>query len=292
MYIEFIKAYFLNYLILPILLLGLVILLGFLKKKIQFIKTKELIVYVLVSVLILALPGFLGFYGNAFNPYGYLIASSFYFLFGMVHVNQVFKRFQGKDIPEWQSLSFEGILTALNLLFGMYLFTYIFDWVSPFKGYAFISATCSISYLIPLFFYYSYLQFLKIPFSIYKTWRYEKNKQTTDFEGIDFNKLLVVTVELAKNVKDGNQFRIKAKTLSSGVTFGDWFHKVLEDYNYKNGTTTIELSRDNGEYYDWVFYLKRSLFHFKKYIDFDLDISQNKIKENDIIICKRVSEYK
>lgn len=292
MHIEFIKAFFIHYLLVPIVLVVLAFLLVFLKKKLPFIKSKELIIYLLVGGLLLGLPGLFGFAGNTFNPFWYLIASILYFLLGWMHLNQLHKRFQALDVPEGLSMFFELTITVFIMLLGALLFTYLFDWLSPFKGYAWLSASCSLTFLIPLLFSYSYDQFLKIPFSIYKAWKYDINKQVSDFDGIDLNKLMVVTLELSKNGGDGNQFRIKAKTLLTGITFGDWFQKVLEDYNFKNATNAIELCKEDGVYYTWIFYVKRSVFHFRHYIDFDLDIAQNKIRENDVISCKRVIEHK
>lgn len=288
--IEFIKAFFIAHLLLPTLLVLLVFPLAFLQKKMPFIKSKEVILYILISGLVLALPGLLGFSGNMFNPYWYLLASLLYFLFGLIHINQLAKRFRGQDVPLRLSKSFEIILTVFILLFGMYLFAYIFDWLSPFKGYAYLSATASIAYLIPLFFYYSYRQFSQIPYSIYKTWSYEVNRNLIDFDGVDLKNLKVVTLELTKNIQDGNQFRIKAKTLTTGATFGDWFQKFLEDYNFKNGANTIELQQEDGTYYHWIFYTKRSFFHFRRYLDFELDMAQNKVRENEVISCRRVIE--
>lgn len=292
MHIEFIKAFFIHYLIIPTVLVVLVFVLILLKKKLPFVKSKELILYLLIGGILLGLPGVFGFAGNTFNPYWYLIASILYFLLGWIHLNQIGKRFQAQDVSTGLLLLFELTITVFTLLFGVLLFTYLFDWLSPFRGYALLSASCSLTFLIPLLFSYSYVQFLKIPFSIYKAWNYDKNKQLIDFDGFDLNKLMVVTLELSKNGGDGNQFRIKAKTLLTGITYGDWFQKVLEDYNFKNATNAIELCNEEGVYYTWIFYVKRSLFHFRHYIDFDLDMAQNSIRENDVIICKRVIEYK
>lgn len=292
MQIDYIKAFFVTHLLLPTLLLFFVLPLALLKQKMPFIKIKEVVCYVLINGIVLALPGLLGFSGNTFSPYWYLIASVIYFLFGLIHLNQIQKRFQGQDVPKGLAKAFEVSLTVCNLVLGVYLFVYVFDWLSPFKGYAYIAATSSIFYTIPLLFYYSYVQFLQIPFSIYKTWSYDVNKQVGDFNGVDLTRLMIVTVELTKNVNDGNQFQIKAKTLTNGVTFGDWFQKVLDDYNFKHGTNTIELHDEDGIYYNWIFYTKRSLFHFRSYLDFDLDISKNRLRENDVISCKRVVENK
>ncbi|MBB1149212.1 hypothetical protein H4K35_03540 [Myroides sp. NP-2] len=292
MHIEFIKAFFLEHLIIPTVLIVLAFLLVYLKKKLPFIRAKELILYLLVGGVLLGLPGLFGFAGNTFNPYWYLIGSILYFLMGCIHLNQIRKRFQALDVAEGLSTLFEVSISVFMLLFGVLLFTYLFDWLSPFKGYALLSASCSITFFIPLLFGYCFNQFLKIPLSIYKTWNYQLNKQPIDFEGFDLSKLKVVTLELSKNEGEGHQFRIQAKTLGTGITFGDWFQKVLEDYNFKNASYTIELRNEEGVYYAWIFYVKRSMFHLRHYIDFELDITQNKIKENDVIICKRVMEHK
>ena len=292
MYIEFIKAFFLSHLLIPTLLIVLALPLVLLQKKLPFIKLKELFLYLIISGVILSLPGLLGFTGISFNPYWYLIASVLYLLFGWIHLRQLMKRFKGQDVPFWLSVIFELLLTFFTLLLGVYLFTYIFNWLSPFQGYALLSASCSISFLIPLFFYYSYMQLLSIPFSIYRAWRYDVNRNIADFDGFDLTQLKVVSIELAKNVEEGSQFRIKAKMPASGLTFGDWFQKVLDDYNFKNGTNAIALFDEEGLYYTWVFYVKRSFFHLRHYINFDLDSTENKIRENDIIICKRVVENK
>ena len=36
--------------------------------------------------------------------------------------------------------------------------------------------------------------------------------------------------------------------------------------------------------------IKKSVFHFRKFIDFDVDVASNKITEHNVIICKRVSK--
>ncbi|MGG5506984.1 MULTISPECIES: TssN family type VI secretion system protein [unclassified Myroides] len=292
MYIEFIKVFFVSHLLIPIILVFLLFPLAFLKKKIPCIKSKELVFYLLISSCILALPGVLGCTGVEFIPFWYLVGSVLYLLFGWIHLRQLHHRFKTQDSSPWLAVTFELLLTFFSLLLGVYLFTYLFNWLSPFEGHALLSASCSLSFLIPLFFNYSYIQFLTIPFSIYNTWSYEPNKQAIDFDGFDLNKLKVVTIELTKNVGDGNQFRIKAKMLAEGISFGDWFQKVLEDYNFKNRTDQIELNSEEGVYYHWIFYVKRSFFHFRRYIDFEGDSIQNKIKEHDIIVCKRVVENK
>lgn len=108
---------------------------------------------------------------------------------------------------------------------------------------------------------------------------------------VDFDKLMVLNVELSKNLEDQQRFRIKAKTLPTGITYGEWFFRVVDDYNHKNPTSKIQLVDYNNNSYYWIFYIKKSFFSSRKYIDFEKDISSNKISENQVVICKRVIQH-
>ena len=108
---------------------------------------------------------------------------------------------------------------------------------------------------------------------------------------IDFYKLMVLNVELSKNSEDQQRFIVKAKALATGITVGDWFHRVADDYNHKNLNATIKLLDSGNEPYYWIFYIKRSFFSIRKYIDFEHDIITNNINENETVICKRVIRH-
>ncbi len=252
---------------------------------------KVIIIYFLLCSLCLAIPGFFGFAGNLFNPYWYLIAQIIYLIFGIIHVNLLHVYFKKHIDSLSLSILFETLLTLTCMAFGGYLFVLIFDWMSKGTGYSLMAATSVIIFIVPLVFYYCYVQFISIPFDIYKTWRFSPDQKPPDFEGADFDKLMVLNVELSKNLEDANRFRIKAKTLPTGVTFGDWFYRVVDDYNHKNPGSVIHLLDNEKESYYWIFYTKKSFFSFRKYIDFDRDITSNNISENEVVICKRVIHH-
>lgn len=73
-----IKAFFIKYLLLPLMLIVLMTILGVMKKKMPKLKTKVFIFYILIGALCLGLPGLLGFSGNMFNPYWYILAQIIY----------------------------------------------------------------------------------------------------------------------------------------------------------------------------------------------------------------------
>ncbi len=275
----------------PLIAVIMMAILGVIRRNKPAIKIKVIIVYVLLCSLCLAIPGVFGFAGNLFNPYWYLVAQVIFLILGIIHVNLMHNYFRKHIDSVGMSILFESILSLTCIAFGGYLFTLIFNLIGKGNGNAVMSATSMVIFVVPLVFYYCYIQFISIPFDIYKTWKYSPDQRLPDFEGADFDRLMVLNVELSKNLEDANRFRIKAKTLPTGITFGDWFYRVVDDYNHKNPGSIIHLSDVEKEPYYWIFYTKKSFFSFRKYIDFDQDISTNGISENEVVICKRVIQH-
>ncbi|MFV0531929.1 MAG: TssN family type VI secretion system protein [Flavobacteriales bacterium] len=288
---SFVKGVFLRYLLMPLIMVIMVFVLGLIRKGRPAIKIKHIIIYLLLVALSIAIPGFLGFSGNLFSPYWYLISMVIYLVLGTFHVNLLHKYFRKHFQSLWKAILFESILSLTCIAAGGYLFSFIFEWMSKGLGNPFLAVTSGIIFIVPLLFYYCYIQFVSIPFDIYKTWQYDPNQKAHDFRGVDFNKLIVLNVELSKKAEEDQRFNIKAKTLATGITFGDWFFRVVDDYNFKNPQSTISLIDEKGGSYFWIFYVKRSFFSMRKYIDFEQDITDNKLTEHETIICKRVINH-
>lgn len=286
-----IKSVFLRYIIMPLFAVIMMGIMAFIRKNTPAIQLKHIIVYVLISSLCLAIPGFFGLAGNTFNPYWYITTQVIVFGLGILHVNLLHHYFRKHFISTTKSIVFECILTITSLVAGGYLFVMIFKWISKDLGNPYMAASSLLTFFIPLLFYYCYVSFISIPFDIYKTWQYDPDKKPHNFQGVDFDKLMVLNVELSKNSEDTQRFRIKAKTMPSGITYGDWFFRVVDDYNFKNSNSKIQLIDANNNPYYWIFYIKKSFFSSRKYIDFEKDILSNKILENEVIICKRVIKH-
>lgn len=282
------KDFILKYLLLAIIIIVFAVVLVFLKKRLLKVKMKVLLLYLLLSGLCLALPGFLGVTGNMYNPYWYIFTMSVYLILGSLHVNLLHKYFSDPSVKLSFTILFESLLTITSMLLGGYLFYLIFSWVSPYEGYGAMAATSISIFIVPLCFYYTYLQFINIPFDIYKTWQPPSGAEAVDFEKIKFDHLLVINLELTKSIEDGKQSSINAKAPSNGVSFGQWFYRAIDDYNYKYPNSRINLSDTNSDYYSWIFYSKKSIFHLRRYVDFDKSINDNNIQDHTTIICKRV----
>lgn len=283
-----IKGVFLRYLLMPLFMGIMVFVMALIRKSRPAIKIKHIIIYVLLASITIAIPGFLGFSGNLFSPYWYLLAMVFYLGIGILHVNLLHHYFRKHFDSLWKAILFEMILSITCLAVGGYLFSMIFGWISKGLGNEYLAATSAVIFLVPLLFYYCYVQFISIPFDIYKTWQYDPEQKPYNFKGVDFDRLMVLNVELSKKVDDQQRFNIKAKTLPTEITFGDWFFRVVDDYNFKNPNSPIGLIDENGVPYYWIFYVKKSFFSSRKYIDFEKDIMNNRLTENENVICKRV----
>lgn len=288
--IESLKSFFVKYLLLLVIILIFAVVLIFLKKRLPKVKVKVLILYLLVAGICLAIPGFLGFTGNTFNPFWYILSMIVYTSLGALNVNLLDKYFHDPSVSQGYTILFESLITITSMLLGGYLFYWIFNWMSPYEGYA-IMATTSISiYIVPLAFYYCYLQFINIPFDIYKTWQPPTQSEAVDFDKIKFDHLLVLNLELTKGIEDGQRTSINAKAPSDGVSFGQWFYRAVDDYNFKYPNATIRLFDPQNELYSWIFYTKKSVLHLRKFIDFDKTITENNITDHTTIICKRVKQ--
>ena len=130
--------------------------------------------------------------------------------------------------------------------------------------------------------------YMEIPLEIYKVWKYSINYDLSFFDKMDYDKLLVMEVEIFKNVKDYAPAKVKAKA-PEAMAFGIWFNKFISDYNMKFPKSPIDML-DEKELYGWIFYVKRSFFHKRRYIDYELSLTENRIKEKFTIVAKRVSE--
>jgi len=146
-----------------------------------------------------------------------------------------------------------------------------------------------LPFIVPFIFYRVYVAYINIPHEIYKIWKYPVGAIEADLDGMDFSKLMVLELEFSKEPSDMDRMRVKAKAPTS-LTFGDWFHKFLEDYNYKFPGSPVSYSDANGEVQGWIFYIKPSFFRRRRYIDPDLSILTNKIMEQHTIVSKRVIE--
>ncbi|QJD96539.1 TssN family type VI secretion system protein [Mucilaginibacter robiniae] len=280
-----VKSFFIRYLLFPVMFLIATAIMTIINKKNKVLNNKRLIVIMLLTAITLGLPGFLGFLDLHFMPWGYIICQLYYVSLGIVFI-WLAGIYYESELLERKGFFF--LCSLITCLLGLFLFRLAFDWLNDLK-YGIWAASSIFAFLLPTLFWWAYIAFLNIPLEIYKIWQYPVVPADISMEHLDFNRLLVLEVNLYKNIKDVEPLKVKAKA-PRNMNYGLWFQKFIDDYNLKFPEVPIQYQQSNGEYYKWIFYIKPSFFKQRQFIDPDLDIEQNHITESFTIFAKRVSE--
>lgn len=282
---SFFASFLSSYLLMPILAAIFGFFAYFLAKKNKLLRNKKLIFFVLLGSVVLSLPGLFGFIDYWFMPYVYILLQILYLVLGWYAIRMI-KQFlptSENGIPYYM----EFFICFLMMFIGAAFFSLIFNLCNELK-YGLWACTCLLTFLFPSLLAKTYAVYMLIPLEIHNVWKYSNNEDLSSFELMDYNKLMVMELEIFKRVNDLLPSKVKAKA-PDNMPFGIWFQKFLTDYNLKFPRTPIDVM--DQEAYGWIFYVKRSFFRPRKYINAELSIVENKIKEKHTIIAKRVNEH-
>ncbi|GGI27611.1 hypothetical protein GCM10008119_28510 [Pedobacter mendelii] len=178
--------------------------------------------------------------------------------------------------------------TLISSILSVYLYQLAFNWLSNIN-FGWLGAGSIAWFFVPLIFWWAYVALLSIPSEIYKIWQYPDTPLDINMDHVDFNRLLVLELELYKKSTDPEPLKVKVKAVEN-MNFGLWFHKFIDDYNLKFANSPVAFRANDQEGYKWIFFIKTSFFKRNIFIDPDLDIIENGISEKMTIYAKRVSE--
>ena len=270
---------FTTYLIYPLLALLLVLVAALLARKNGLLQNKRLVVYTLLSVLVFSVPGLLGFLDYHFMPYAYIALAAMYLLVGLYNDRLLEWVFQS-ELRYRVKITY----TVFQLVVSMALFALVFNLCNELK-YGPWASTVLVPLVLVSLLRRSYEVFIRIPALVYKVWDYAACPGCSNPEDIDHRKLKVVLVELFKQESDPNPIRINAKAPDE-LLLGDWIKLIFEDYNKKSPHAPIDVynQADSG----WIFYVKSWALAPRRYLDYDLTVGRNRIREKHLIVAKRV----
>lgn len=274
-----------SYLIMPIMAVVLATISCFVAKKNKLLKNRKLILFVLLGSVLLSIPGLLGFIDYWFMPYVYLLLQFLYLVLGWYAIKIIHHILPPTEGTPSSYLR-EFFICFLIMFVGAAFFSLIFNLCNELK-YGLWACTCVFTFIFPSLMAKTYTTYLQIPLEIRKVWKYSSNEDLSQFELMDYNKLLVMEMEIFKRVHDLTPSKIKAKA-PDNMPFGVWFQKFLTDYNIKFPRTPIDVMDQKAD--GWIFYVKPSFFHPRRYIDHEISLIANKIKEKHVIIARRVNE--
>ena len=281
-----IKDLFLSNLLFPAISFVIVSFITILNKKLEFVKIQNLIVLILISSLVVSLPALLVFLDIPFLPFLYLYIFLFFLLVGYFYMEFI------SDLLVHKNESINRTVIAISsiavLFTGSYLFSIFFNLFSSIP-FGLAASTCTYSITIPLIFTWAYKSLLDIPTKIIKIWKFNPINDDFDFTSDTDERLILLELELNRNAYETEIIKVKAKAPVK-LKFGTWFQLFLIDYNSKYFGNPIVFKDSKNESFGWIFYAQNSLFREKKYIDPDLSIVENGLKDTSLISCKRVDK--
>ncbi|SIT18587.1 hypothetical protein SAMN05421788_104454 [Filimonas lacunae] len=184
----------------------------------------------------------------------------------------------------WAELLFTIVLTMLGYL----CFVMVYRIVNR-EGIELIMGTVSCAFILPFFVFYTYRKAVQIPPKIFIQWFYPVHKHIQDPDESKLKNLLIISFEFLKKENDRYSTNFRAKA-PSDMEFGQLFYYFINDYNERHPGGTIHYTNTTGEPTGWIFFKKPKWYTIvTQYIDTDKSIFLNNIRENDVIICSRIS---
>ena len=144
-------------------------------------------------------------------------------------------------------------------------------------------------FIVSFLVYATFLFYVNIPVKILRKWFYPVDRHVEDPLDREMESPHIIAFDFKKKAADENMTSFRAKAPKEMV-FGKLFYYFINDYNDRNPDEKIEYLDENRKPYGWIFYFKPKWFSSIRYIDPEETNSFNFIKENSIIICKRVIE--
>lgn len=279
-----VQQFFLTYLLLPIMVFIGGFFLSMQNAGRKFCTNKRLLFSLLLVGTLLGLPGVLGYLRLDYMPWGYFMSMLYNLCMGMIFIYTLTRRYAYEfNANKFFVVLFMVIAAVLGGYIHMQIFRLLYD--SKLAPWAATSTGCCI---LPLFFYWSYMALMNIPAEIYKVWQMPPHAAQPELEGLDFDRMLVLDMEVFRSPMDSRSVRVKVKA-PADMIFGDWFHKFIEDYNLKFPQTPIIYRDLEQKSYYWIFFIRKSVFRRNEFIDPDLSIQQNRLTEKLTLHAKRVS---
>ncbi len=243
------------------------------------------LVYTILTSFLLAVPALFLFFDLGINETNLLILAQVYLvILGILHVSLA------KNTLEWypsQKLNMQIVFIIGFLLFGFLLTNISFSFLrSPSLPPVWYLSL--LWFLVPVLLNEAIIKLAGRPAKEFKTWHYPIGQNIEDPSDAELDNPIVISFVFQKNVISNELATFRAKA-PAGMALGRLFYFFINDYNSRHPEGPISYSNDNNEPDPWVFFkVKNKLFRLKEALNQDSSISTNKIKENDVLICKRV----
>ncbi|RZK61258.1 MAG: hypothetical protein EOO59_05505 [Hymenobacter sp.] len=144
-----------------------------------------------------------------------------------------------------------------------------------------------IPFLLPFFFWQSYLAYLAIPPRQYKLWRYNPLAPAPDLTRLDLNHFMVVHFWMTRRLGESLYHDFSSKAPYQ-MRLSDLFAIFLTDYNKLKPDQALQYLDGQGQAFGWLFYAKQSWWRRRHYYDPDRTFQDNFLRQGSIIVARRV----
>ena len=245
---------------------------------------KRYFIYILCQGLFLLAFGILLYNLKDTSLNARFISFQVYFLIsGAIHLtlfHLYFKKFDAQKI-------YEEILIAL--VSGIFLIAFLIMILGHFKElhYMLYFIATILFFLVPTFCFTLFQTAISIPAKLHKRWFYPVNARYPAPQISEMRNIIIVNLVFTKKANDSTIINFKVKA-PRAFDFGKLFYYFINDYNEKNPNSQVHFLDDKNQPFGWYFYTKPKWFSSSEYIDPDLAIDTNNIKDGETIICQRI----
>jgi hypothetical protein len=247
-------------------------------------RTRNLI-YCIAGGVTFGLLTLVAFFGlRNYSVYYFIVIQVLMLMTGIVHINIIRRILPwSESVSFWGGLLFSIVIACVGAIFMLVAFSSL-----NLTSHYFLMLSALLWFFIPLLFIQTIARYLDIPKIAYKKWYYPVNQQIPPPRDRDLASPVVITFEFRKKQTDTNNTVFRAKAPLQ-MSLGKLFFYFINDYNDRHPDTPVEIIEEDKAF-GWLFYHKPGWFTRIKYLDADQSIKKNRIKENSIIVCKRVIE--
>ncbi len=281
--------FFLKYLLAPLLAIGLAILLYIIAKQKAELNLKKLLIFMLLLILLLALPSLLGFLRYDFIWGGLMVTICSYLGIGLLfNIFATTKLFNSIGFKENRWLPLLALLPPIVLAAWIYYF--VFGWANQ-LGYELWAMLTPLWFLLPPLYVFARDLYLHIPTPFYEPWIVSDTVNDDEYwNNVDTFRLMQVTVKVKRDPEQEHYASFSVK-LPEDVALGQWFNRFVADQNIRFPNNTIVTQNETAAY-GWIVYTHRWLPMpiFTRVLDFDGNVTDNRIKSNATLYVRRVSQ--
>ncbi|WP_310557564.1 TssN family type VI secretion system protein [Flavobacterium sp.] len=245
---------------------------------------KSYIIYIIVQALIFLLFGGILYNLKDTSVMQRFVSLQFYFGFaGTIHLylfHTNFKKFDSKK-------NYTEIFIAFVSAFYLAAFVAIIAGYFNELPYLYYLIGTLLFFTIPTLTYSLFEAAISIPVKLHKRWFYPLNTKYPLPQASEMRNIIILNLVFQKKEDDNQIINFKVKA-PKAIDYGRLFYYFINDYNEKNPVDKIKYVDDKDQPYGWYFYTKPKWFGSSQYIDPEVAIDANNVKDGETIICQRI----